>query len=280
MVSPLDIQPTGSPEGDLRDADVGIAANFARWLRFIGHEEGAPVELQVIEAPANYGTRSRFAHAATLADAVRLLDIAEKWSAPGVFAIINNVDPAVATRDTSGQWHDAKKGQSTTDHDIRSRAAVFIDIDAKRVRGTSATDEEVRQTADVGARVYGKLLALLGGEEPLGYGHSGNGRSVFIALEHIPESPELESTIKGILAALGCMFLVPRVEIDPVVSDAKRLGPAWGTTKRKGAAGVAERPHRRTVFVCSENVRRVSFDELRELLRNLRAELTTDPRRR
>jgi RecA/RadA recombinase len=267
-----------TPEGALRLASDDIADNFGRWLRFVDHTEGKPIELQAIDVPAaNYGARSRFAHARTLVEATRLLEEADKWKAPGVFTIVNDIDPAVATRDVAGKWHDAKKGVSTTDRDILARATLFVDVDAKRVRGTSATDEEIAQTAEVATLVYMALAGIVGAEV-LGYGHSGNGRSVFVALDHIAETSELEAAVKGILAALGCMFVAPRVEIDPVVCDAKRLGPAWGTTKRKGAPGIAERPHRRTVFVCAEQVRRLAFPELRDLLATLRAELTDEQR--
>lgn len=267
------------PESALEEAAAeGIGANFGRWLRFVGHIDGRPIELQAIEVPTNYAPKTRFAHALSAADAVRLLEEAERWGAPGVFTIVNNVDPAIATRDVPGCWHDAKKGASTTDRDIRSRAVLFGDVDIKRARGTSATDEEVRRTADVAARMYERLAEHVG-REALGYGHSGNGRSVFLALDHIPETPELELTVKGMLTALGLLFaLRDVVEIDPVVSDAKRLGPAWGTTKRKGAPSIADRPHRRTAFVCAPRVRRVAFAELVDVLEKLRAELTDEQR--
>jgi hypothetical protein len=272
--------PASVAELVLAAASEGVADNFARWLRFIGYVDGAPIELQAIGVPSRYAPSSHFAHAITAPHAVELLEIADTWNAPGVYTIINTIFLAVATRDEPNVWHIAQKGRATTDRDIRSRAALFIDVDAadaERVRGTSASDDEVEQTADVGGRIFDKLGGLLGNDsDPLGYGHSGNGRSVFIALAHIQETPELEQTIKGFLTALALLFKTPRVEIDPVVTDAKRLGPAWGTMKRKGAPGIAARPHRRTKFVCAERVRRVTFDELKELLARLRDELTPE----
>jgi hypothetical protein len=278
MAATVSERSLASPEESLAVAVTeGITLNFGRWLRFVGHEDGSPIELQAIDVPGGYAPKARFAHALTAADAVRLLEEAEQWNAPGLYTFVNDVDPAVATRDVAGRWHDAKKGASTTDRDIRSRAALFVDVDAKRVRGTSATDEEVARTVEIATLVHKKLTELAGFDS-LGYGHSGNGRAVFVALDHIPETPELEATIKGVLTALACMFQAARVEIDPVVSDAKRLGPAWGTGKRKGAPGIVERPHRRTAFVCCEDVRRLTFAELRHMLRRLRFELTAEQR--
>lgn len=268
-----------TPEGALRLASAGILDNFDRWLRFIGHTDGVPIELQVVDMETNYGgVQSRYAYARTLAEAVRLLEESEKWkNAPAAYTIVNDIDPAVATRKAGATWHNARKGHSTSNVDICARTVVFVDVDAKRVRDVTATDEEVARAADVGARVYAKLVSIAS-TEAVGYGHSGNGRSVFVALDHIPETPELERTVKGVLIALGAMFVVPRVVIDPVVSEAKRLGPAWGTTKRKGAEGFADRPHRRTAFVCAEETRRLDFAELRDLLETLRAELTGEQR--
>src|SRR5690349_7197764 len=141
MVAPVDaargIEP---PEALLGKATTGIAENIGRWLRFVGHVEPKPIELQAIDVPTNYAPRSRFAHARTHAEAARLLEEADKWNAPGIFVVVNGVDPAVATRDVAGKWHDAKRGASTTDRDIQSRDVLFVDVDVKRVRGISATE--------------------------------------------------------------------------------------------------------------------------------------------
>jgi hypothetical protein len=63
------------------------------------------------------------------------------------------------------------------------------------------------------------------------------------------------------------------IDVDTSVTDAKRLVPAFGTTKRKGAEGNPERPHRRTAFVCAPEVSRLSLAELEDLVVDLRADL-------
>ncbi len=96
-----------------------------------------------------------------------------KWSCtPLASTIANQINPAVPTRSTGGQWHRAKKGASTTDADIVARRVIFIDQDARRPKGTSATDAQVAATHAVAVDVYALLSDLIG-EDALGFGHSG-----------------------------------------------------------------------------------------------------------
>ncbi|MFZ8528425.1 hypothetical protein ACO1NJ_13970, partial [Staphylococcus aureus] len=71
-----------------------------------------------------------------------------------------------------------------------------------------------------------------------------------------------DELLKELLAALHARFATSSVKIDCAVSDAKRLMPAFGTHKRKGVAGDPERPHRRTAFVCNDEVSRVPVSAL------------------
>ena len=66
------------------------------------------------------------------------------------------------------------------------------------------------------------------------------------------------------------MFSSSEVAIDLKLSDAKRLLPPCGTFKKKGAAGIAERPHRRTAVVAPDHVRRLRGDDLAQLLARIR----------
>ena len=191
-----------------------------------------------------------------------------------MFFIINAIHPAVASRAEPGRWHDAKQGESTTDSDIIARRVLYIDIDAKRPKGTSSTHEQLLETLKTAGEIYEHLACLLSGEDALAIGMSGNGAAVLVALDNIPESPELGAHIRGILASLKALYARPGVEIDTAVSDAKRLCPAWGTTKRKGRPGDPERPHRRTAILCPETVRRIDMGGLAQVLSKLGADLS------
>ncbi|HEY2513065.1 MAG TPA: hypothetical protein VGI39_19490, partial [Polyangiaceae bacterium] len=204
------------------------------------------------------GERARFAHGDSLEAAVDLLTAAERFGATGIYVVANRIDDAVATRREPRKWHDALKGQSTTDRDIAARRVILIDIDAKRPSGTSATDDEVGATIPVAAAIHVDLVRAFG-PRSIAAGDSGNGRQIYLALEATKESDAVSATVRELLAALARRFDTDRAQIDVTVSDPKRLVPAFGTFKRKGAAGIAHRPHRPTAFVCADAIPRLSI---------------------
>lgn len=246
----------------------GIGPNMRRFLRFRGTVVGEPIELQTLKVPGRY-QENRCAYSTDHAEIVRLLESADAWKAQGVYLIMNAIDPAVATRAAPGQWNVMNKNESTTDSEIVERRSLFVDVDSRRPKGTSATDAQVGAALEVAERIYHRFAALLSGTSALGLGHSGNGAAVMVALDGIANDEAVTSTIKGILSALSETYSAEMVEIDASVCDAKRLCPAWGTTKRKGAAGVPDRPHRRTAFICDDVVQRVGVDALARILASL-----------
>lgn len=153
---------------------------------------------------------------------------------------------------------------------MRARRAVYIDVDAERASGTIATDEELEHAIAKAADIFGGL----GGErreQALGgllLGHQRRGCRL--------DDGRLTSVVglRGLCQRCPLhRFSDARAKVDRSVSDAKRLCPAFGTTKRKGAPGVAERPHRRTAFICAEHVERLDESALRMLVETLRDEL-------
>ena len=249
---------------------AGLRSNATRFLEFIGP---GPLEFQILEIKPDRNAFNRYCYASSVNEALALLDVAEKIAPTGTYLILNAPDEAVTTRAPRDRWHALQKGAATTDSDIRARRALYIDVDAKRSRGTSATDAELACALATTEKVYA-LLERLVGADALAVGHSGNGGSVFVALGSIPETPELASLCKGVLTAIAARFAnEPGSAIDTTVCDAKRLCPAFGTTKRKGAAGIAERPHRRTGIATPDVVRRLTFDEIVSLFAGLFAEL-------
>jgi P4 family phage/plasmid primase-like protien len=261
-----------------RAALEGLDANFVRWLRFVGAGPGEWTELQALKVKTTYATRNRFAHADTTAAALVLLRQSDSFKAQGVYTIANRVNPAVATRREARKWHDTDKGEGTSDRDITHRLVLFIDIDADRPSGTSATTEEMARTVPVAEAIYAAFADVLGDARALGYAHSGNGRQIFVALDAVVESPALAALIRGILGAVSVAFAAPGTTIDKTVGDAKRLVPAFGTVKRKGATGIAERPHRSTAFLCSDDVARLRMDDLERLLATLLERVPTEQR--
>lgn len=251
----------------------GLEPNVRRWLRFQGATQGEWIEAQALVVPDGKWTSNKFAHAGDAATLVKLLAQADTWNAPGIYVIANRIDPAVATRKPAGSWHVASKGEGTSDRDVRARAVFYIDIDVERPKGTSATDAQVLAAHERAVRVYAHLAELLGGRASLAFGHSGNGRALFIALDFPRETPEFRALVGGLLAALRALHQGDGIKIDVSVAEAKRLVPAWGTMKRKGAANLAAYPHRRTAILTPAKVVRVGQPALAQLLEALRQQL-------
>lgn len=247
-------------------------ASVARWLRFAHVRSSDVVELQALNVTFGNAARTYVAHASSSSEVLRLLDESKRFDCPGVYWIANRVDPAVATRLGIDKWNPAPKGASTTDRDITHRTVLFVDIDAERPTGTSSTAAELGAAVAVAAEVHDWLAGVLGREVVLGYGASGNGRGVYVALADLLET-DAGVRVKAILTGLDHRFSTPGAKVDTSVSDAKRLVPAFGTMKKKGAPGLAERPHRRTAFVCAGAVGRVEVPDLDRVIEALRGEV-------
>lgn len=129
---------------DLRErldsaADEGLSQNISRFLRFLGHEDGDVIELQALGVPGKYGPIQQFTHVSSIEDTIGAPEHEEGREPVGSYVLFNAVDPAVATRAARGSWQQAKRGESTTDRDVRARRAVHIDVDAEHTSDTSAS---------------------------------------------------------------------------------------------------------------------------------------------
>ncbi|MFI5298937.1 MAG: AAA family ATPase [Polyangiales bacterium] len=282
MIDSAAVRQPAAREGARRIRDVdALEANARRFLRFVGFEDNHEwIELQAVEVPTGRGsfTEQRGAHARTVDDAVKLMRAADAWApcAQGLYLIANKLHDAASTRiATRGRWATLGKGLSTTDADVTHRRVLFVDLDTVRPKKTSATNEEIAH-ADTVAHAIVERLSRVIDRRAIGVGHSGNGRSVLVALDPIAVSTELDELIKSIVVALDLRFSTEHVEIDRTVTEAKRLLPAFGTMKHKGAPGIAERPHRRTAFECADDVERIGVGGLRAVLADLTDGFTSE----
>lgn len=224
---------------------------------FLGIADDEPIELTFF-----CEGRILLAHATDLGNHVRLLREAERRSDfNGAYQLVNGpMDPALLARYESNQIHKAWNGR-TTDRDIGGRRAVFLDVDPVRPKGISSTDEQLREACDVTDKVQEFLSSALGGDAAIGRGCSGNGFFLLVALEPRKVDAADTARISEFLRMLNEAFGNERVKIDQAVANPARLMPAAGTWKRKGV-DTAERPHRRTSFVCRARVTRVPLDAL------------------
>lgn len=245
------------------------------------------VELQALVVRERYGTRTLCAHARDDAAIEALLAVGDELPGSGVYVVANRINDAVTTRLEPGRWHRLERGVSTSDRDIVARHVLFIDIDATRPTGTSASDAEMALTTPIAAAVARRLAAFFGDPRCVGAAHSGNGRQIFVALEPVENTEAVTDTVRRVLAALARLHPADGVAIDDGCFDARRLVPAFGTLKKKGAASAEARPHRSTAFFCAREVVRVPWARMEALRDALELELgqrtedvpTIEPRR-
>jgi hypothetical protein len=255
----------------------GIGANYRRWLRLCGALPGEWSEIQVLDNGRGF---AEMVDVDDETDAVRMIAEAER-RARAVYLIANAINPVAVTRHRPKQWFSPKqkKKESITDRDITHRRVVYLDFDPERPTDTSATDDQVREALEVASRVVAFLRERAPvAEFALGFGMSGNGAALFLALDRLESTDELTSIVKEIIVAVQCRFETETVKVDRSVFDPKRLIPAWGSYKRKGADGFAERPHRRCALLVPDIVRRLTLAELGAVRDALVAELSPEQR--
>ena len=210
---------------------------------------------------------------ANIEAALKLAD--ERWRGTGRYYVLNAIRPEVRlAAGAINQWSQLPKGAGANDEYVTARRVVPLDFDPVRpVRGINATAEESQYAIDAAIRGYAQLSEDLGGDECLGFGFSGNGAQAYIALDDLPNTPELTSTIHELLVTARHVYESAHVEFDTKVGNPSRLGPAWGTMKRKSAEA-PERPWRRTLFWCEPDVKRLPQAKLEALLALWRSRLT------
>lgn len=222
--------------------------------RFLGLAATDTVELTA------FGGRQKI-HVAYVRSPEAHLDLlaqAEAQSITGAYQCFNLIHEGLYARIGEGKW--IPGAARTSDNEVVELRAVYVDFDARRPRGISATDDEKARVKDVASACKEKLSRAFG-TASLGLGDSGNGFSLFVALQPIAPSKDTVSRIQRFLKAIAQDFAATGVEIDASVCNPARLCPAFGTLKRKGV-DCAERPWRRTSFRCAESVSRVSLESL------------------
>lgn len=258
----------GTPETSQPEARLGgsLEDNLRRQLAFLGNP--AIIEIQSLgwrRRKEDTFERTRAAHATTIQSAITLCEQGDAAESHGVYLIPATLHPGVDTRNSvQDRWHELVKGSSTVDPDVAARLVLAVDFDVKRPTGISASDEEMSRSIEIATRAYDYLAAATS-PDCLAYIHSGNGRQIHIALDHLPNDEPMRDLCAGLLIGFDALWSTPQVNVDKKLFDAKRILPACGTVKKKGSVGIPSRPHRRTAIVTPEKVRRLSREELRQL---------------
>jgi len=259
-------------EAEANPAKV-LIENFKRQWCWLGIEEGQPVEVQQLAPKApdeqlgealrsrnrhdpskgEYRPMNRYARVHGLRQALVLLaHAAEHYQAQGLYVLGNRLKKAVADKARTDVWISFAKDSGTTDADIGTRCVVMLDVDPKRqdgVKDVSATDEERRSAIERALDLYADLVQILGSDRCLAFVSSGNGAQVHVRI-NMPNTPEVTRAVKRLLLILDKLYSTDTEELDTGVFDGKRLFPACGTWKKKGASNPASgRVHRPSLFL-------------------------------
>jgi hypothetical protein len=233
--------------------------NAYLFRRFLEMADDEVVELCVL--PPSEKITPHVAYATTPTDAVRLMRSARNIPrGTGCYIVPAKIKPAIAARYQPNCWNQAYGGRAA-DSEIELVRSIYIDCDVPRPKGISTTESEKLQAYELSRQIEEFLASRLGDDRPLGRGDSGNGYSIFIAVEPFAPTAETSGRIERFLKGLARKFQVDGAAIDTSVFNPARLVPAFGTLKTKGA-NTPDRPHQPTFFICRPNVRRIPLEVL------------------
>lgn len=234
-------------------------------LRAIGalFEPGDVIEIRALNvgrtehrAGATYAGYFNFENQKAIADAVRWLD----GRTEGIYVVLNKLNPVLLARANNRIL--ARLKNTTTDADILERRWLYIDADAVRPAGISATDAEHSAALDRVA-VIRRYLSDRGWPEPI-CADSGNGGHLLYRLP--PLSLERAADlVKECLHALAARFSDAVVIIDESTATTARICKLYGTLTCKGEP-MPDRPHRRARIIDDpERIVPVAIERLEQL---------------
>ena len=160
--------------------------------------------------------------------------------ADGVYITLNPTRRGLLAR-AANRIRPIADGDGTKDHEVAYRRLLLIDVDSKRDRGISSTDEEHRAAIERGWKVANWLIEQ-GWPAPV-IGDSGNGGHLVYKI-NLANTEEAKQLVKRVLEVLAQRFNDDKVTIDTACANASRLSKLYGTLACKGD-DIPERPHRR-----------------------------------
>jgi len=225
-------------------------ANLEEMNRTLALFHSATVtEIRVFKLPSGKGftkTLSGYFDQHRLPD--RVGDRLKDCKAEAVWFSVNPVQADLVARGNN-RFVVAKRGEATNSSEITCRHWIFIDLDAEKPAGVSATEEEHEATHEVADQVFQYLVSEGCGEPILA--DSGNGYHLHLPVD-LPNDEDSKQLVHGFLEALKSLFETEQVNVDLKVADANRMTKLYGSVARKGDS-TAARPHRVSRFVYVPN---------------------------
>jgi hypothetical protein len=241
-------------------------------------EPGDVIEIRALDvgrtcerAGSTYAGYFNFENSAAIGAAILQVD----GRADGVYVSLNRINPDLLAR--SNNRLQSKPKNTTSDADIVEFRWFYIDADAKRPAGISATDVQHEAAMQRVLRIR-EFLTERGWPEPI-QGDSGNGGHLLYRL------PELELKRTGDLAkrclkALSARFSDSVVTVDEATANPARICKLYGTMARKGDS-MPDRPHRRSALIETPGrIERVSVAALEALASEAVAAVTPPAKKR
>jgi hypothetical protein len=214
-----------TPTADLTEVKRGISILFS---------PGDVVEVRIPQT--RFGVVSGYFddHRAL---ATAILEADARYKAPGVYYVLNRIDPSLL-----GRAYNRLKERveyTTADNNILRRRWLPVDLDPVRPAGISSSDEE-HAAAIERARI---IIEDMGKEWGMPIpGDSGNGGHLLYDID-LPNDKQSLMFVSGALAELDRRYSDDVVKIDVTSANAARIWKAYGTIARKGDS-MPGRPHR------------------------------------
>lgn len=251
---------------DLHGSDLvgGVAeSDIEKFLETI-HPTGV-FELRAMDCPDRIGgtyTSTASGYFASVKAAASWATKLDRFGPPAVYVTVNRVKPELLAR--SNNRIKFRSRSTATDDDMLRRCNLFIDIDAEKQSGISASDSEMRAALEKTIQLR-ELLTAEGWPQPI-LGMSGNGGALLYRIDMPvePASQELISRLyTGIVERWG-------IAVDKATHNAARLSKVFGTTARKGdelkgVDGLEDRLHRRSWYVRPDSYEVLTAEQIEDV---------------
>ncbi len=171
------------------------------------------------------------------------------------YATLNPVNRDLLSRRANRLAKAGKKDALTSDPDIAFVRYLFLDIDPKRPKGISSTDDERKRCYERLDEIHD---AYPGMREASIWGSSGNGVWCLVRLDDLPNDESTKRLIADAVDAISECHTRDGIEVDLAPKNAARIMCIPGTIKCKGDS-TSERPHRLATIDSDDGERR-AFD--------------------
>jgi len=211
------------------------------------------IEIRIPKLITNTGFRKNnsgyFKDIANLAQEVYRVDSNNTCEA--IYFSLNTIDEECYAR--SAERLD-RIDNTTSDKEITARRWLFIDVDARRPKGTSSTNVQ-HELALAKIQEIADYLTIQGWPKPV-FADSGNGGHLLYRIDLPPDDDHI---IEKLLKILAAQFNQDRIELDTSVYNPARICKLYGTYAKKGSSTDTQ-PHRQSKILWDKSPSKSELD--------------------